>query len=76
MPGGGLGGCRTYSWHGLVAFARGETNLGAHVEPVDVAGQVVVILVLFGVIGPGVVRQRPRRVPPVNAAPPQEASAG
>lgn len=66
----------TYSWHGLVTFAGGRTNLGAQVEPVDVAGQVVLILVLFGVIGLGVVRQRPRRVRAVTAAPPQEASAG
>ena len=70
------GAVGTYSWHGLVAFGGGQTNLGARVGPADVAGQLVLILAIFGVIGFAVARHRPSRMRAAVAATPQEAGAG
>ncbi len=53
------GAVGTYSWHSLVTFLGGHTNLGAPVGPADVAGQIVLILVVFGLLGAGVARNRP-----------------
>lgn len=43
----------TYGWLGLDVFLRGRTNLGTTVGPADVAGQVVGILLVLGLIAWG-----------------------
>jgi hypothetical protein len=40
----------TYGWLSLVVFLHGSTNLGSPVGPADVAGQVVAILAVLGLI--------------------------
>ena len=48
----------TYGWSGLTAFLAGRTNLGEHVGPLDVAGQVLLVLVFLALIAWGAVRGR------------------
>ena len=71
------GAVGTYSWVGLTAFLAGHTNIGARTGPADVAGQIVLILIVSGVIGLGVARNRPDRLAAVpQPAVAQEARAG
>ena len=49
----------TYAWSGLNAFiVRGATKLGAPVDAADIVGQCVLILVVLGLIGWAVRRNR------------------
>lgn len=61
------GAVGTYGWLSLLTFARGHTNLGSSTGPVDVAGQIVLILVIFGLIALGLARSRTRRLGTVEA---------
>lgn len=56
------GAIGTYGWLSLWTFLQGHTNLGVHTGPADVAGQVLLILALFALIGLGVLRNRPDRL--------------
>ena len=71
------GAVGTYGWLSLAAFGAGHTNLGVRTGPADLAGQVLLILLVFGLIGLGAARNRPRhlvaRPQPVVA---REARAG
>jgi hypothetical protein len=71
------GAVGTYAWHSLSTFIGGHTNLGARTDLADVAGQILLVLVIFGLIGFGVARSRAgdlaARAEPVAA---QEAPAG
>jgi hypothetical protein len=44
------GAALTYSWLSLAAFLRGKTHLGAAVGAVEIAGQVVEVLLVLGLI--------------------------
>ncbi len=73
----GAGAVGTYSWLSLAAFLAGRTDLGARTGPADVAAQILLILVVFGLVGLGVARSRPARMEGV-AMPvaPHEVPAG
>ncbi|MGH7922179.1 MAG: hypothetical protein ACREQM_19910 [Candidatus Dormibacteraceae bacterium] len=55
------GAVGTYGWVSLATFAQSHTDLGAKTGPVDVAGQVVLILVVLGLIALGGWRNLGRR---------------
>jgi hypothetical protein len=48
----------TYSWVGLSAFLRGHTNVGGHVDAVDIVGQILEIVAILGLVGWGVLRNQ------------------
>ena len=64
------GAVGTYSWTSLAAFLQGHTDVGARTGPLDVVGQILLILVVFGLIGVGVARNRHAvtRAQPVEVA--------
>jgi hypothetical protein len=50
-----------YALFGLYAFAQGHTHLGAPTGAVDIAGQIVLTLLIFALIGWGARRNPPAR---------------
>lgn len=70
------GAVGTYAWLSVTTFLQGRTDLGARTGPVDVAGQIVLIVAVFGLIGIGVARHRPTRAATPVAAGHREVPAG
>ncbi|HEX4212622.1 MAG TPA: hypothetical protein VIA06_04750 [Candidatus Dormibacteraeota bacterium] len=49
----------TYGWLSLSHFLAGYSNVGGRTGPVDIAGQVVLLLIVLALIAWGVLRSRP-----------------
>jgi len=58
------GAVLTYAWVGLNAFRQGRTNIGWPAGPIDIAGQVRLILAVLGLIAWATARSRPRSATP------------